>query len=152
MAHFVVRSSAQLTADSGLPLHGGAQGALLWPPGTPGTPSQPPLPTSSHSAAGAFPPEIYLCSCSKSGPKVLHFFFFALSIATHSCRSQRSREGLGASPCETLTHSCAWGWCFICPQGAEQRRILSHVFLLHLWSMLIDIYRQGFASSPSRLA
>ena len=152
MAHFVVRSSAQLTADSGLPLRGGAQRALRWPPGTPGTPSQPPLPASSHSAAGAFSPEIYLCSCSKSGPEVLIFFFFALSIATNSCRSQQSREGLGASPCETPTCSCTWGWCFICLRGAEQRCILSHVFLLHLWSMLIDIYRQGFASSPSRPA
>ena len=152
MAHFVVRSSAQLTADSGLPLRGGAQRALRWPPGTPGTPSQPPLPASSHSAAGAFSPEIYLCSCSKSGPEVLIFFFFALSISTNSCRSQQSREGLGASPCETPTCSCTWGWCFICLQGAEQRCIVSHVFLLHLWSMLIDIYRQGFASSPSRPA
>ena len=60
----------------------------------------------------------------------------------------QSREGLGAPPCETPTHSCAWGWCFICPWGAEQRCIVSHVFLLHLWSMLIDIYRRGFASSP----
>ena len=105
-------------------------------------------PASPHSAAGASPPGVYLFSCSKSGLEVLISFFFALSLATHSCRSQQSREGLGASPCETPTHSGAWGWCLICPWGAEQRRIVSHAFLLHLWSTLVDIYRQGFASSP----
>ena len=114
----MVRSSALLTADS-------AQGALFRPPGIPGTPSQPPLPASSHSAAGASPPEIYLCSCSKSGLEILIFFFFALSIATHSCRSQQSREGLGAPPCETPTHSCkagkGWGHPHVRPRRTAAR-------------------------------
>ena len=42
--------------------------------------------------------------------------------------------------------SFSWSWYFTCLRGADQKCILSHTFILHLWNMLIDIYRhvQGF--------
>ena len=147
----MVRSSAQLTADSGLPLHGGAQGALLWPPGTPGTPSQPPLPASSHSAARAFSPEIYLCSCSKSGPKVLIFFFLHFPLPPTAADHSKARKGWvhphvrprpaaarGAdalSACGALSRDASSPTSSFCTFGACSLTFTDKGLLLHLHNL-----------------